>query len=208
MMSLGEQEQEHSETILYDRERLRDVVNVLRAVGAVLSGTALFLREVRHLAQIYQSYRSQQSHSPGRERRRPFRRPSPPKGENIMPTTVLYRPVGPEELALIAASGYQEFPPRLPDQPIFYPITNEEYATQIARDWNVKASGSGFVTRFAVRSEYMAAYTVETVGSSVHQEYWIRAGELPAFNAAIVGSIEVIAEFHRDSAEKETQNET
>ena len=119
-----------------------------------------------------------------------------------MQTTILYRPVGPEELALITASGYREFPPRLPDQPIFYPVTNEEYATQIARDWNVKASGSGFVTRFAVRSEYLAAYRVETVGSSVHQEYWIPAAELPAFNAAIVGPIEVIAEFHRDVTDK------
>jgi hypothetical protein len=51
------------------------------------------------------------------------------------------RPVGPEELRLIAASGYREFPPRLPEQPIFYPVMNEEYATQIARDWNVKGVG-------------------------------------------------------------------
>jgi hypothetical protein len=117
-------------------------------------------------------------------------------------TTTLYRPVGPEELALIAASGYREFPPRLPDQPIFYPVTNEEYATQIARDWNVKASGAGYVTRFAVRSDYLAGYRVETVGSSVHQEYWIPAAELPAFNTAIVEKIEVIAEF---TAEAETK---
>jgi hypothetical protein len=38
----------------------------------------------------------------------------------IMPTLTLFRPVGPEELALIEASGWREFPPRLPDQPIFY----------------------------------------------------------------------------------------
>jgi putative RNA 2'-phosphotransferase len=43
-------------------------------------------------------------------------------------TTVLYRPVGPEELALIEASGCSAFPPRLPEQPIFYPVTNEPYA--------------------------------------------------------------------------------
>jgi hypothetical protein len=30
-------------------------------------------------------------------------------------TVTLYRPVGPEELDLIAASGWREFPPRLPD---------------------------------------------------------------------------------------------
>ncbi|MES2464052.1 MAG: hypothetical protein V4671_26060 [Armatimonadota bacterium] len=113
--------------------------------------------------------------------------------------TILFRPVGPEELALIAASGYREFPPRLPDQPIFYPVTNEEYATQIARDWNVKASGAGYVTRFAVSEDFLASYKVETVGASIHQEYWIPAAELPAFNAAIIGPVEVIAEFHEDT---------
>jgi hypothetical protein len=49
---------------------------------------------------------------------------------------VLYRPVGPKELALIAASDYTAFPPRLAEQPIFYPVLNFEYAEQIARDWN------------------------------------------------------------------------
>jgi hypothetical protein len=61
-------------------------------------------------------------------------------------TVTLWRPVGPKELELIKASGMREFPPRLPDQPIFYPVLTEAYATQIARDWNVPASGSGFVT--------------------------------------------------------------
>jgi len=110
-------------------------------------------------------------------------------------TTILYRPVGPKELELIAASGFRKFPPRLPEQPIFYPVLNEEYARQIARDWNVKASGSGFVTRFAVRSEFLACYPVQKVGSSIHQELWIPAEDLAAMNRNIVGKIEVIAEF-------------
>ena len=61
-------------------------------------------------------------------------------------TILLYRPVGPAELSLIADAGYRAFPPRLPEQPIFYPVLHEAYAVQIARDWNVKASGSGYVT--------------------------------------------------------------
>lgn len=109
--------------------------------------------------------------------------------------TILYRPVGPKELELIASSGFREFPPRLPDQPIFYPVLNEEYAFQIARDWNVKASGSGYVTRFAVRSAFLARYPVQKVGSSIHQELWVPAEELAEFNRNIVGKIEVIAEF-------------
>src|SRR6266516_1464289 len=112
-------------------------------------------------------------------------------------TTILYRPVGPKELALIAAGGYREFPPRLPEQPIFYPVLNEDYAVQIARDWNVKDSGAGYVTRFRVRKDFVAKYQVQTVGGSSHKELWIPAEELAAFNENIVGEIEVIPEFHR-----------
>ena len=110
----------------------------------------------------------------------------------------LYRPVGRAELALIEAAGWRAFPPRLPMQPIFYPVLQEAYATQIARDWNPRdeASGyAGFVTRFAVRADVLANYEVKTVGSGQHQEYWIPAEDLPAFNAAVVGPIEVIAEY-------------
>jgi len=115
--------------------------------------------------------------------------------EMEMDTVNLYRPVGTAELKLIEDSGFREFPPRLPDQPIFYPVTNHPYATQIARDWNVKASGSGFVTRFAVKAEYLSKFQVQTVGGAMHTEYWIPAEELPEFNANIVGKIEVVAEF-------------
>lgn len=114
-------------------------------------------------------------------------------------TTILYRPVGQKERELIQESGYKAFPPRLPFQPIFYPVLNEEYATQIARDWNTKdaASGyAGYVTRFAVRSSFLSRYEVQTVGSSDHQEYWVPAKDLSEFNANIVGAIELIAEYY------------
>src|SRR5690348_10945077 len=110
-------------------------------------------------------------------------------------TTILYRPVGPRELALITAGGFRAFPPRLPEQPIFYPVLNEEYARQIARDWNVKDSGAGYVTRFAVRREFLAKYPAQKAGDAIHQELWIPAEELAAMNQNIVGLIEVIAEF-------------
>lgn len=115
-------------------------------------------------------------------------------------TTTLYRPVGPDELALIRQSGFTAFPPRLPEQPIFYPVLNEEYATQIARDWNVPASGCGYVTRFAVKTAFVSRYEPQTVGSAVHQELWIPSEDLAALNASIVGPIEVIQEFHRQHA--------
>ena len=74
-----------------------------------------------------------------------------------METTVLYRPVGHKELALIREGGNAAFPPRLPEQPIFYPVLNEAYATQIARDWNAKFNQDkvGYVTRFQVRTDYL-----------------------------------------------------
>ena len=111
---------------------------------------------------------------------------------------MLYRPVGPKELKLIEASDYREFPPRLPEQPIFYPVRNEEYAAAIAKDWNAgnPAIGANFVTRFAVKTSYLSKFAVQKVAGFIHEEYWIPAEELPEFNANIVGKIEVIQEFH------------
>jgi hypothetical protein len=107
----------------------------------------------------------------------------------------LWRPVGPVELELIKQSDMRAFPPRLPDQPIFYPVLSEEYAVKIARDWNVPASGSGFVTRFDVRRDFLDKYDVQEAGGLAHLEYWIPAEELSAFNEAIIGRIVVTAEF-------------
>ncbi|GAC1402646.1 MAG: hypothetical protein NVSMB56_17630 [Pyrinomonadaceae bacterium] len=112
-------------------------------------------------------------------------------------TTSLYRPVGQKELDLIRENEDAKFPPRLPTQPFFYPVLNEEYATQIARDWNAKQNTDkiGYVTRFAVKSDYLKRYEIQTVGGSTHQEYWIPAEDLDEFNQNIMGKIEVIAEF-------------
>ena len=112
-------------------------------------------------------------------------------------TVTLFRPVGSKELDLIRRSGSREFPPRLPEQPIFYPVLNEEYAAQIARDWNARHNEDrrGYVTRFRVREEFLSRYEVQTVGGSVHQEYWIPAEDLAEFNRNIVGLIEVTANF-------------
>ncbi len=112
--------------------------------------------------------------------------------------TTLWRPTGPEELALLAESNFRRWPPRLPEQPIFYPVLNEEYATQIARDWNTKASGVGYVTRFDVESALLLSYDVHQVGGSKNLEYWIPAEELENFNDHIVGEVEVVAEFRPD----------
>ena len=113
-------------------------------------------------------------------------------------TIVLYRPVGPKELKLIEESGWKAFPPRLPEQPIFYPVLDEPYAIQIARDWNVKESGQGFVTKFQVKKDFLSKYQKQTVGNRSHQEFWIPAGDLEEMNKNIVGLIEVIRRYPGD----------
>ncbi|MEM8622159.1 MAG: ADP-ribosylation/crystallin J1 [Pseudomonadota bacterium] len=110
-------------------------------------------------------------------------------------TVTLWRPVGPAELALVQESDMRAFPPRLPEQPIFYPVLTEDYAVKIARDWNVPASGSGFVTRFEVLKSFLDAYAIQEAGGRAHLDYWIPAEELSAFNDAIIGRIEVTQEF-------------
>lgn len=112
--------------------------------------------------------------------------------------TILFRPVGLNELALIWDSQMRKFPPRLPHQPIFYPVANIEYATHIARDWNTKDSVSGFagyVTQFEVPDTFLAEFQAHTVGSAIHIEYWIPAEQLPVFNTSIQGLISLSSGF-------------
>ncbi|MBD5095146.1 MAG: hypothetical protein HDT26_12915 [Subdoligranulum sp.] len=109
----------------------------------------------------------------------------------------LYRPVGEKEYQLIRESDFTAFPPRLPEQPIFYPVLNEQYATEIALKWNVKDKNSGYkgyVTCFEVDNRFISRYQVQTVGRSYHQEYWIPAGDLAELNQHIIGKIKVIKE--------------
>lgn len=118
-----------------------------------------------------------------------------------MVTITLFRPVGQRELDLIENSGFESWPPRLPDQPIFYPVTNEEYAIQIARDWNTKDQLNGcvgYVTSFDVEADFLSQFPVETVGGSQHTEYWIPAERLDEFNTHIKGPIRVIRKFTPD----------
>jgi hypothetical protein len=114
------------------------------------------------------------------------------------PTVALWRPTGPEELALVAQSAWRSWPPRLADQPIFYPVLNREYATKIARDWNVPRSGAGYVMRFRVRRSFLDGYAVQQAGGRTILEYWIPAEDLDGLNANIIGRIELVEEFRSD----------
>ena len=95
-------------------------------------------------------------------------------------------------MELVRGSKFREFPPRLPEQPIFYPVLTEEYATQIARDWNTKDERSGFagyVVRLQMRTEFLSQYEVHVVGSSGHREYWIPANQLARLNENVEGTL-------------------
>lgn len=115
-------------------------------------------------------------------------------------TTTLYRPVGLYEAELILTADCRHFPPRLPEQPFFYPVLNEAYAEQIAREWNTRDANSGyagFVTRFAVDSAYLSRFQEQVVGAeAVHRELWVPAEELEEFNQHIIGSIHFITAFY------------
>lgn len=115
--------------------------------------------------------------------------------DEIVETVELWRPTGPQEIEFIRQSGWLRWPPRLPEQPIFYPVLNRDYATRIARDWNVKASGVGYVTRFYVRKTFLDNYDIHQVGGQTILEYWIPAEYLEELNDNIVGLIEEIEKF-------------
>src|SRR5574341_1394705 len=115
---------------------------------------------------------------------------------NIM---FLYRPVGLHELELVYESGMKAFPPRLPEQPIFYPVLQLEYAGQIASEWNTKrAPYAGYVTEFEVNDDYVSQFEPHTVGGSQHKELWIPAEKLNEFNQYVVGEIKVIEAYFGD----------
>ncbi len=112
---------------------------------------------------------------------------------------VLYRPVGHRELELIGQANFKAFPPRLPDQPIFYPVLNAGYAREIAEGWNTKRDTfAGYITRFNIDQNYSQKFQKEIVGKKTHEELWIPSNELEVFNKNIFGHIEVIAAYFGD----------
>jgi len=109
---------------------------------------------------------------------------------------VLWRPVGLAEMELIFESKMKAFPPRLPEQPIFYPVLNEEYAIQIARDWNANtAPFAGYVTQFSISDSYVGQFPHHVVGGHEHEELWVPAAELADFNGSIEGEIATVSAF-------------
>lgn len=112
-----------------------------------------------------------------------------------MPAIHLYRPVGLKELQLIVGANKRAFPPRLPHQPIFYPVLTFEYAERIISDWNrheEEAGFAGFITQFDVDAKFVQRYPAQVAGGRRYQELWVPAEDLSDFNRHIIGPIRVI----------------
>ena len=108
-------------------------------------------------------------------------------------TITMYRPCSRKELDLVIQSAYSKWPPRLPEQPIFYPVTNQQYAAEINK-WNLSQYGNAYITKFKVKKSFVQRYDIQQVGDRHHTEWWIPAEELEELNKNIVGLIEVISE--------------
>jgi hypothetical protein len=111
---------------------------------------------------------------------------------------ILFRPTGLRELELVRDAGWRAWPPRLPDQPIFYLVTTFAYAEKIARDWNSSRPSPdnwGFVTEFSITEDLALRYPIELAGGRDHAELWVPAEDLPAFNAGLIGLIKIVAAF-------------
>ncbi len=122
-----------------------------------------------------------------------------------MKTKTLYRPVGEKEMVLIIENNFRKFPPRLKWQPVFYPVLDENYASEIAEKWNTRDEAGnflGFVTRFDVLEDELKKYPTQNVGAKNHNELWIPSEDLETFNQAVVGNIEVIKAFVGDDFRK------
>lgn len=115
-----------------------------------------------------------------------------------METKTLFRPIGEKELILIIENNFKGFPPRLEWQPIFYPVLNEQYAIDIASQWNTNdefGNYLGFVTKFDVLESEFLKYKIENVGGKHHNELWVPSENLASFNDAIIGEIEITKVF-------------
>lgn len=90
--------------------------------------------------------------------------------------------------------GMKGFPPRKPEQPIFYPVLNLEYADEIAKKWNAESqSASGYVAKFNLDDAYAGRFEPQKVGASHHLELWVPSEELSRFNEYILPPILIVS---------------
>lgn len=131
--------------------------------------------------------------------------PTPISIERDRFATTMYRPVGPGEYEKLIQSDFEAWPPRLEGQPIFYPVTNEKYAREIATEWNIPECGIGYVTKFKVQNSFADQYAPQKVGAQHHTEWWIPAEAVDSLNSNIIGKIEVIGVYPGSDKRRQTE---
>lgn len=87
---------------------------------------------------------------------------------------------------------------------------NQEYAEQIAFEWNTVDEFSGFigiVTAFEVKTVFLEKYEVQNVGDKNYNELWIPSEDLADFNANIIDRIDIVNVYFSDRSFVTENNE-
>lgn len=70
---------------------------------------------------------------------------------------ILWRPVGLAEMGLVFDSGMRRFPPRLPEQPIFYPVLADldaarfdDCLSSVRAAWSARALAAPLLERATI----------------------------------------------------------
>ena len=117
-------------------------------------------------------------------------------------STCLYKSLTPAQFAGVIQSDWRELAAESPDQKMFYPKLNRQYAEMVARMLNLAHYNAAYVVKFNVNALFLARYEIQTVAYDEHQEYKIPIEDLPLLNCHIVGIIEVVSAFTLKDCQK------
>jgi hypothetical protein len=115
----------------------------------------------------------------------------------IQPSKIvtLYRPATAQQLQAIARADWLAFGAESLISGYFYPMLHSSYARLLAREWNARQYGEGFVLQCRVHADGLSSFQPQTVATARHLEYCIPANKLHAFNAALCERIQVVQHY-------------
>ena len=111
---------------------------------------------------------------------------------------ILFRPIGADELGLIAKSGFRRFPPRLAENPAFCPVAAFDDARRVAelsKTQDKKSGFAGFVIRFEVADNYVERLEARLAHRPEGAGFEIPQSELENLNRHLVGRIEIVRRY-------------
>lgn len=113
-------------------------------------------------------------------------------------TITLYRPATPRQRDSIARNGWRHFDELSLYQGCFYPMLHPDYARLVARRWNAREYGAGFVLAFRADRQWLSQFQPQTLATETQLEYCIPARCLADFNHHLHGRIRVVESFGID----------